>query len=74
MSDEPRADETRPKSERHNATEPCNPAAPVPGLTDADGDESVRAKLEVSKKLTPDEQMALYEEDLKESDWGHQPC
>ena len=27
-----------------------------------------------AKKLTPEEQMALYEEDLKESDWGHQPC
>ena len=25
-------------------------------------------------KLTPDEQMALYEKDLKENDWGHQPC
>jgi hypothetical protein len=25
-------------------------------------------------ELTPEEQMALYEEDLKESDWGHQPC
>ena len=25
-------------------------------------------------KLTPDEQMALYEEHLKETDWGHQPC
>ena len=27
-----------------------------------------------SKPLTPEEQMALYEEDLKETDWGHQPC
>jgi hypothetical protein len=26
------------------------------------------------KKLTPEEQMALYEDDLKENDWGHQPC
>ena len=26
------------------------------------------------KDLTPEEQMALYEEDLKENDWGHQPC
>ena len=26
------------------------------------------------KKLSPEEQMAAYEEDLKESDWGHQPC
>ena len=25
-------------------------------------------------KLSEEEQMALYEEDLKESDWGHQPC
>ena len=25
-------------------------------------------------KLTPEEQMALYEKDLKENDWGHQPC
>lgn len=24
--------------------------------------------------LTPEEQMALYEKELKESDWGHQPC
>lgn len=26
------------------------------------------------KKLTPEEQMALFEKDLKENDWGHQPC
>ena len=25
-------------------------------------------------KLLEEEQMTLYEEDLKESDWGHQPC
>ena len=25
-------------------------------------------------ELTPEEQMARFEEDLKESDWGHQPC
>lgn len=27
-----------------------------------------------SKALTEEEQMALYEKDLKENDWGHQPC
>ncbi len=26
------------------------------------------------KTLTPEEQMALFEKDLKENDWGHQPC
>jgi len=25
-------------------------------------------------ELSEEEQMALYEEDLKDSDWGHQPC
>ncbi len=25
-------------------------------------------------KLSEEEQMALYEKDLKDSDWGHQPC
>lgn len=25
-------------------------------------------------KLTPEEQMALFEKELKEKDWGHQPC
>lgn len=24
--------------------------------------------------LTPEEQMAMFEEELKENDWGHQPC
>ena len=27
-----------------------------------------------SQKLSPEEQMALYEKALKEDDWGHQPC
>ncbi len=26
------------------------------------------------KELTAEEQMALYEKELKENDWGHQPC
>lgn len=25
-------------------------------------------------ELTPEEQMARFEEALKEEDWGHQPC
>jgi hypothetical protein len=27
-----------------------------------------------SNKLTAEQQMALYEKELKEGDWGHQPC
>ena len=29
---------------------------------------------ESAKELTPEEQMALYEQDLKENDSGHRPC
>jgi hypothetical protein len=38
------------------------PAVPVPAETPDPG------------TLTPAEQMALFEKDLKENDWGHQPC
>jgi len=48
-----------------------NPAGPesVPGQ-DAAGSSPPSD----GKKLTAEEQMALYEEHLKETDWGHQPC
>jgi hypothetical protein len=36
--------------------------------------ESVEGEEKVKPELTPEEQMAKYEEDLKENDWGHQPC
>jgi hypothetical protein len=39
----------------------------------AEEGESVRAQVPEGE-LTPEEQMAKFEEDLKESDWGHQPC
>ena len=29
---------------------------------------------EVPKEETPEEQMARFEDALKEEDWGHQPC
>jgi len=39
-----------------------------------DPDPAVANKPPEPKKLTPEEQMALYEKELKEDDWGHQPC
>lgn len=29
---------------------------------------------EAVETLTPEEQMARFEKELKENDWGHQPC
>ena len=39
----------------------------------AAGDADAKADSE-SDQLSPEEQMALYEESLKDTDWGHQPC
>ncbi len=45
-------------------------ASPSDGKVDA----SPSTEPAAPKKLTPEEQMALYEKALKEDDWGHQPC
>jgi hypothetical protein len=39
-----------------------------------DPDAKAPAAGEPPNKLTPDEQMALLEKELKDDDWGHQPC
>lgn len=44
-------------------------ASPAPNLTTAETDLAVSPA-----PLTPEEQMALFEKELKENDWGHQPC
>jgi hypothetical protein len=48
-----------------------NPASPI--ATPAAGAVPEPAPIPVSK-LTPEEQMAAFEKELKENDWGHQPC
>ena len=37
-------------------------------------DRSIITARKPGSPLTPEEQMALFEKDLKENDWGHQPC
>jgi hypothetical protein len=36
--------------------------------------EKVEPPAAPPKPLTPEEQMAAFEKELKEQDWGHQPC
>lgn len=55
-----------------NAPEPKPPVPPEPGPTGNKAGEST-ARPEPAP-LTPEEQMALFEKELKENDWGHQPC
>ena len=57
--------------------EPRDPAIQPPT---ANTPESAAAKsvapgeAPLANTLTPEEQMALFEQELKETDWGHQPC
>ena len=37
-------------------------------------DRSIVTARKPGNPLTPEEQMALFEKELKENDWGHQPC
>jgi hypothetical protein len=59
-----------------NGPKPAFEKDPVPEVTGTKAVETNAPpqRSEPAKKLTPEEQMALYEKDLKENDWGHQPC
>lgn len=48
-------------------TQPPAPTNVAPAFMDVPADRPV-------EELSPEEQLALYEKELKESDWGHQPC
>jgi hypothetical protein len=59
--------------------EPSNPNAEeksadqCPPESSADAPKNLIPE-QVKPALTPEEQMAAFEKDLKENDWGHQPC
>lgn len=50
-------------------------SSPVaPSSADAPAKNPEASDLPAPGKLTKEEQWALFEKELKESDWGHQPC
>jgi len=67
LPDPDKVDVNRKKAEESTSTVP---AVKLPPGTEADTSTAD----EPGKKLTEDEQMALYEKELQENDWGHQPC
>jgi hypothetical protein len=74
MTDPLRTDEPGPELDKSKIFESSGKAgsAKLPPGSDAD---AAHADTPVtSNKLTPEEQMALFEKELKENDWGHQPC
>jgi hypothetical protein len=58
-----------PRSDQFQSASPGDQAAPAKPPP-----ASATAAPADPKQLTPEEQMALFEKDLKENDWGHQPC
>ncbi len=59
-----------------------HPEAPPPGAPSSVSSSAAASATPPPKptepvavnQLTPEEQMALFEKELKENDWGHQPC
>ena len=49
------------------APKPSTETSGVHANADAEATDDV-------KELTPEEQMAAFEEEMKNEDWGHQPC
>jgi hypothetical protein len=60
-----------PKDESGKSPDPNTDATSLPVSA---ADASAASAPAESNKLSAEEQMALYEQDLKENDWGHQPC
>ena len=66
---------SKPKTLVESDTEREIGAASVEGGPEENAVSENRTQFPEKKRLlTPEEQMALYEEALKEEDWGHQPC
>lgn len=54
--------------------QPMTPETTARGTVTNPEGANANPDVEAAKKLTAEEQMALYEKALKEDDWGHQPC
>lgn len=66
MTARPRAKKNRPRKPAPAADLPAPPPANFPGSA-APTDAAV-------DKLTPEEQLERFAQELKNEDWGHQPC
>ena len=66
MTEQTPAEEPRPESDKAKVVAKAPPAGET-GIPPAGAPVPVN-------QLSPEEQMALFEKELKEKDWGHQPC
>ena len=61
-------------SETPRPAEPAAPAKPAPNTGGAPAAPADATPASPPSELTPEEQMEKFAEELKETDWGHQPC
>ena len=60
---------------RESDVPPVSPAAPSSTPTPPIPPEASHANApQPAGELTPEEQMERFAQELKETDWGHQPC
>jgi hypothetical protein len=74
MADEQHAEDVMPESPHAEILESGSPADSDKLEGENRTDATNAGEPLILKEQTPDEQMALYEKELKENDWGHQPC
>jgi len=53
---------------------PETPAVPAPTAPWPEGKTKADAAVPEAAPVSADEQMEQFEKDLKNNDWGHQPC
>jgi hypothetical protein len=74
MTDSLRTGESGPELDKGKTVESSGKVGPPRLPPGSDADATNAGAPVTSNKLTPEEQMALFEKELKENDWGHQPC
>jgi hypothetical protein len=62
---------SEPKPNDESSAKPGGEVVPAKG---AEANPAVPGGETSPSQLTKEEQWALFEKELKESDWGHQPC
>jgi len=74
MREPPRPEETKTEGAAHQVGATQRPAAESKLPPVADPAASGISPPVPTNTLTPEEQMARFAKELKENDWGHQPC
>ncbi len=72
MSDDTPPPSTSPSPDGASAATPPSPATPAAAT--GQPPNPAPAAVPAARPLTPEEQMEAFAQDLKENDWGHQPC